>query len=583
MLLCVGLLAVGALLGEHGFSVSPDHAFWINVAEVVLAGVYVADRVLLLVRGPSRWGIVRQRQFEFAVLALFLVLAIGLAVPSAGATVVAEFLRHDTPRGLVLHLIKLFLLANVLVQMLRLQQRLLFRGFRPEWMLAGSYAMLILAGTLLLLLPRASALPDRPIGLSDAIFSATSASCVTGLTVRDTGTEFTTFGQGVLLALFQVGGIGIMTFVAFLAVTSAESLPVPQMLAFRKIIGARSPAALRRQLCAIIAFTLLVEAGGAACLYACLPQEQDPLARLGWSVFHSVSAFCNSGFALSPDSLAGFEDHPGALLTFMVLIVLGGLGFLVVMDLLGLRLSRLPLIRSVPWVRRYNQRVPVYRLPIQTRLSVLVSGLLIIAGLLGFWALEAGNVLAGKPLLNQFWIATFQSVTCRSAGLSVVAIDQLHPATLLLVIALMTVGASPVSMGGGIKTVTFAVLLLALRALITGRDRVEIYGRALPQRVLLTALAVVVLYILVGALGLFGLSLCDPQMPLRHQLFEVASALSTTGLSIGAIPQLSVESRLILCLLMFVGRVGPISLVLAMVRIQPPTRYQYPEEDLVVG
>ena len=246
-------------------------------------------------------------------------------------------------------------------------------------------------------------------------------------------------------------------------------------------------------------------------------------------------------------------------------------------------MSRLPGLRRIPWVRRYNQRVPVYRIPVQTRLSALVSALLILAGLTGFWVLEAGHSLADKPFLTQFWVSLFQSVTARTAGFNTVAIDHLHPATLLLLIALMVVGACPVSTGGGIKTVTLAVLLLALRSLISGRERVEIYGRALPQRALLSALAVVVLYALVASLGVFGLAWCDPQIHLRSQLFEVVSALSTVGLSTGVTAQLSAGSQLILCLLMFVGRVGPIALVLSIVRTERPTRYQYPEEDLVVG
>jgi Trk-type K+ transport system membrane component len=582
-LLVVGLLAVGALLMEHGFDLDPAVTFWILITEVFLAGLYVADRALMLMRGPNRWAVLGQRKFEYAVLTLFAVLTVGLMSSEAGTAGALRFFRQEDARHLGIGLLKLFLLANVLVQLVRVHQRLLVRGVRPEWLLAGSFAMLILAGTLLLLLPRVSARPEQPIGLLDAVFTATSASCVTGLSVRDIGTELSPLGQGVLLVLFQAGGLGIMTFVAFLAVTSSGSLPMPQMLAFRQMVGARNLATLRRQVWAIVLFTVLVEGAGAVCLYACLPSEQDRLARLGWSVFHSVSAFCNAGFALQAESLTAFQAHPGMMLTFMGLIVLGGLGFLVVTDLLGLQGSRLPLIRRIPWVRRYNQRVPVYRLPVQTRLSAVVTGALIVAGMAGFWMLEAGSTLSEKPIMTQFWISTFQSVTARTAGFNTVAMDGLEPATLLLLVALMVVGASPVSTGGGIKTVTFAVLLLALRTLVTGRERVEVYGRALPARVLLAALGVVILYVLVAGLGVFGLTLCDPQMPLRSQLFEVVSALSTVGLSVGITAQLSPGSQLILCALMFIGRVGPISLMLSVVRMERPTRYQYPEEDLVVG
>jgi len=583
VLLVVGLLAVGTLLVENGFDLDPANLFWVRVAEALLAGGYVADRALMLARGPARWRVLRQRQFEYAVLMLFAVVAVGLVLWKTGAAGVLRFFHQEDARNLGIALFRLFLLANVLVQLLRLHQRLLVRGVRPEWLLAGSFATLILAGTLLLLLPRASVRPEQPIGLLDALFTATSASCVTGLSVRDVGTELSPLGQGILLVLFQVGGLGIMTFVAFLAVTSSSSLPMPQMLAFRQMVGARNLAALRRQVWAIVVFTAVVEGAGTVCLYACLPSEQDRLARLGWSVFHSVSAFCNAGFALSADSLIAFQAHPGMMLTFMGLIVLGGLGFLVVTDLLGLQVSRLPLIRRIPWVRRYNQRVPVYRLPVQTRLSAVVTGALIVAGLAGFWILESGSTLSGKPLLTQFWISAFQSVTARTAGFNTVAMDELEPATLLLLVALMAVGASPVSTGGGIKTVTLAVLLLALRTLMTGRERVEVYGRALPARVLLAALGVVILYVLAVGLGVFGLTLCDPEIPLRSQLFEVVSALSTVGLSTGITAQLSPGSQLVLCALMFIGRVGPISLMLSVVRMERPTRYQYPEEDLVVG
>lgn len=583
MLLSIGILSIAALITEHGFTIHSAVTPWIHVVEVLLAGGYVVDRVLMLAHKPNRWLVVRQRQFEYAVLALFLIPGLGLAFIWAGVPGLAQFLPRDNARELGVHLPKLFLLANVLVQFLRIQHRLLRRRLRPEWMLAGSYALLVLAGTLLLLLPRASASPDRPIGFMDALFTATSASCVTGLTVRDTGADLSLLGQGILLALFQVGGLGIMTFVAFLAITSAGSLPVPQMLAFRQMVGARSPGTLRRHLWAIVGFTAIVEVAGTACLFACLPDDQDLLAKLGWSVFHAVSAFCNAGFALSPDSLAAFQGHPGAMLTFMGLVILGGLGFLVAIDLLGLRVSRLPLVRSIPWVRRYNQRVPVYRIPVQTRLSILVTAILLVAGLVGFWILEADHILAGKPLSLQFWISAFQSVTPRSSGFSTVPMDQLHPTTLLLIVFLMTVGACPVSAGGGIKVITLAVLFAALRSLITGRERVEIYGRAMPQKVLLTALAVVVLFILLAGLGMFGLALCDGHMPLETHLFEVVSALSTTGLSMGMTDQLSPGSQLILCLLMFIGRVGPIALVLSMAQSPQSTQFQYPEEDLLVA
>jgi Trk-type K+ transport system membrane component len=185
--------------------------------------------------------------------------------------------------------------------------------------------------------------------------------------------------------------------------------------------------------------------------------------------------------------------------------------------------------------------------------------------------------------MERFWAAAFQSVTCRTAGFNTVEIGALQRATLMLLMALMVIGACPVSTGGGIKTVTFGVLLLSLRALLAGRDRVEVFGRALPQKVVFAALSVSLLYVTTAGFGIFALALFDPRMELQGQAFEVVSALSTVGLSTGITAQLSTGSQIVLCVLMFVGRVGPLSLVLSVFRSGPRVSYQYPEEELVVG
>jgi trk system potassium uptake protein TrkH len=406
---------------------------------------------------------------------------------------------------------------------------------------------------------------------------------VTGLVVRDTGTEFSGLGQFIIFALFQAGGLGIMTFVALLALTSAQSLPLANTLALRHLLSTSGVAEMKRHILVVLIFTVLVEMFGAVVIYLCLPAQADPLKAFGWSVFHAVSAFCNAGFALQADSLVGYQGQTGVLLTIMGLILLGGLGFLVVTDVVGIQLSRLPLIRRLPAIKRLNRRIPVYRMPLQTRLSLIVTGILLLAGVAGFWWLESRHLLAGQPFLDRLGIAAFQSVTSRTAGFNSVAIEALQPATLLLLMALMVIGASPVSTGGGIKTVTLGVLILALRALLTGRERVEAFGRALPQKVVFAALSVAVLYSVAAGTGIFALALFDPEVPLQQQSFEVISALSTVGLSTGITAGLSPASKLVLCLLMFVGRVGPLSLVLTMFRASPHARYQYPEEELVVG
>lgn len=579
----VGMAAFAALLLEHGYVLQPAWVPALHVLDVLLALHYGLDRLGMLWRAPAWRPAIRARFYEFAVLVAFGGLLTGLLLWPEFTGDLVRFLHASTTEALLMDAVQVFLLGNLLIHLLRLQQHILARGYRPELILTGSFAMISGAGTLLLLLPRASADPGRPIGVMDAFFTSTSACCVTGLVVRDTGADFSPLGQGIILGLLQVGGLGIMAFVAFLAVTSARSLPVAHLMAFKHLVNARSLAGLRRQVLLIVGGTLLIEGLGAACLFFLLPPETDALQRLCWSVFHAVSAFCNAGFGLASDSLVGWQNDGPVLSVVMGLIVLGGFGFLVIADLIGLRATRWPLLRRVPWCRRYNERTPIRHLPVQTRLSLIVTAGLLLAGCLGFWAIEATHLLQDRPLREQGWIATFQSVTTRTAGFNTVGLDQLQPATLVLMMALMVVGACPVSTGGGIKTVTFGVLALTLRSLATGRRRVEIFGRSLPQPVVHAALSVFILYVATAVLGVFALAWCDPQMALRDLAFELISALSTVGLSTGITANLSSGSKLILCAAMFIGRVGPLSLVLSVFQSAPRTLYEYPEEELLVG
>ncbi|MFM1944693.1 MAG: hypothetical protein RI897_3675 [Verrucomicrobiota bacterium] len=578
-----GILTITALTLRFGFSPAEPYARWIVWTLIACASVYGLD-VLMMLRNTLQQGRpLRARGYEFALLALFTTTLLLIAFRHPLIEDLLSILDLPSHGPLALEACEVFLLGNVVIRALRYQQRLLVQKVRPEWFLVGSFAVLVLVGTLALLMPRACSTAGKPITPTEAFFTATSAVCVTGLVVRDPGTEFSTLGQSIILALIQVGGLGIMTFVAFLAFTSASPLHLANSLALRKLVNTGSLAELRRHVRIIVLFTLLVETCGAALLFVFLPADTDPLAALGWSAFHSISAFCNAGFALQSDSLISLQHNHGMLLTFMGLITLGSLGFLVVTDLLGLQLSRLPVIRRIPAIRRFNQRTRVYRLPLQTQLSVLITVALIVLGTAGYWILQATHGPAGQPFTESLWAAAFQSVTTRTAGFNSVDIGSLQTTTLMLLMALMVVGACPVSTGGGIKTVTFGVLVLSLKTLLTGRDRVEILGRALPQKVVFAALSVSLLYLAAAAAGTFALVLFDPHIPLRDQLFEAISALSTVGLSTGITTQLSTPSQLTLCALMFIGRVGPLSLVLSVFQSEPKIRYQYPEEDLVVG
>ena len=372
-------------------------------------------------------------------------------------------LDHRSDAALVFGVVQLFLLGNICTQFLRFLQRIFVAGVRPEVVLAGSFAALILLGTLLLLLPTVSANRFSPITPLDALFTSTSAVCVTGLSVRDTGTDFSALGQLIILALFQVGGLGIVTFVAFISVFSAKTLPVPQMVAFRRIISASETDDLKKRIAGILLLTALIEGAGAMSLYSFATTGDDSLERLKWSVFHSVSAFCNAGFSLQTSSLEIGWNDPGLNATISLLIVLGGLGFLVLPELIALAAGALRLVPHLlhPKTRRFAPHL-TRRVSVQTRIPLIVSFGLIVVGLAGFWWIEAAHKLRGQSTGDAFLVALFQSVTTRTAGFNTVPIGELQQATLILLIILMVVGGSPVSTAGGIKTVTLGILFFAL-------------------------------------------------------------------------------------------------------------------------
>lgn len=484
--------------------------------------------------------------------------------------------------------VQLFLLAQVALQLVRFIQGIFHRRIRPEIVLAGSFACLIVLGTLLLLLPRASAVESEPITLMDALFTATSAVCVTGLVVRDTGADFSTLGQMTILGLFQAGGLGIVTFVAFISIFSARSLPVPQLVLYGQALGSPAANHLKRRLLGVVLLTLLIEALGAIALYHALGTtaelSADSFQRVLWSVFHSVSAFCNAGFAMHGDSLELFRNNPGINLSIMLLVTLGSLGFLVIPEVFGFcrdQIRRFSARHGANRNRHMQPRQP--RLSVQVRLSLWITILLIVAGTIGFWLLERSHSLATSDTNSTLLVSMFQSITTRTAGFNTVPIGDLQPATLLFLMALMVIGGCPISTAGGIKTVTAGILLLTLRSLILQRQKVEAFGRTIPQQALIAALSVFVLYTIACGTGVFLLALSDPDMPLRAQCFEVVSALSTVGLSTGITHELSTTGKLVLCAAMFIGRVGPISLVMSIFQARHTVDYDFPEGDVVVG
>lgn len=442
---------------------------------------------------------------------------------------------------------------------------------RSEVVLAAGFASLILVGACLLRLPIAHRGP--PIGLLDALFTATSAVCVTGLTVVDTGTTYTRFGQAVILVLIQLGGLGIMTFAAIATQILGSRLSFrSQALVQDTFYQTRAAANIRRDLKRIVALTLIIEFVGVLLLYLDLRGAPGGAPPLFSAVFHAVSAFCNAGFSIYSDNLVSIRAMPLTMLVIAVLIILGGLGHTVVLES-GRRLAG----RILRWPQH-----PV-RWSLNSRIVLTVSAALIIGG-------AAGILVFGLTPTEESWgakaaAALFHSVSARTAGFNTLDLALLPAPTLLILIALMFIGGSPASCAGGIKTTSLATWLAEVRSRARGGRDVALWGRRLPPVVIERARAIIglaVVWNLIGILFLSTSELSQSRFQFEDVLFEQVSAFATVGLSTGVTPHLTPAGKLWIIATMFVGRLGPLTMALAVLPMRTvPLRY--PEERVLVG
>lgn len=435
----------------------------------------------------------------------------------------------------------------------------------PSRLIAVSFATLVGVGTVLLTFPAAAA--RGAVSALDALFTATSAVCVTGLIVLDTPHDFSIFGQVVILVLIQAGGLGIMTLSTFGALMLGGTLGLRGERALAEMLDLQTAPTAYRLTRFIVVSTLATETVGAAVLsFSYLGAGLPPGEAVWRGVFHAVSAFCNAGFALQSDSLVAFQGSPVPLLTHAVLITLGGLGF-VVLATVGGRLVR-------------PRRQP---LPVQVRAVLVVSAVLVALGAVAYGAIEWQRTLGGLSVPDKLVNALFQSVTLRTAGFNSVDLAELRGATVVLLLAFMFVGASPGSTGGGIKTTTLVVLLAAIRAAIGRQGAITLYEREVPREIVLRSLAIAVISFGVVGGTLFLLLLFEPQ-PFLPLLFEATSAFGTVGLSLGATAALGPAGKLIIIAAMFVGRIGPLTLALLLgTSAARRTAVHYPETRLMVG
>ncbi len=578
------VFGVISLALEYGFFVSKAIRDILHKVDIGVVAVFILYVLSNFAVARNKKNYARQYWLEITLVSLFfLQLA---ATQFAGPVLMRNIFNalHITNLTEVyIVIIQIYLVINLILIFARFNARLASLRMNPATLLLAGYAFGIMLGTIFLLLPKAGALTEHPISFLDALFTATSATCVTGLAVRDTGHDFSTTGQMMILFLIQLGGLGLITFTMFFTLLQQRFLGVRQTVFLRDVFNFSIVGELGRFLAYVFAITFCVEIFGAVLLYQFweLP-NLDFVGRIKWSVFHSISAFCNAGFSLLPTGFVNFAGHHLLLWIIIVLIVLGGLGFPVIINLLKFKLSTLPLFRRSRWIKSRRDTKNSSRVSTHTKIVLVATIVLILGGTFIFFGLEYNNTLKDKPLPQKITSAFFQSVTTRTAGFNTVNIGELKPPTLIGMIGLMFIGASPLSTGGGIKTVTFIVMLATVFSMMRHRPRIEMNKRSLPTLVVHTVVSIVVLYLICAFFFSFLLTISDPQVPYLNALVETVSALSTVGLSTGITASLSVFGKLMLCIMMLIGRVGPLMILLSIIRRSDQATYQYPEETVIL-
>ncbi len=458
-----------------------------------------------------------------------------------------------------------YILAALLLKVPQLNQALLILKLNPSLVVVLTFLTIIGIGTVLLLLPRSTA-PGRETTFLDALFTATSATCVTGLIVADTGTHFSLPGQLIILSLVQVGGLGLITFTSFFALVLGKGFGLKDRGLLQDILNYRRLGRIGSLLLSILTITFIIEAAGAFLLYSqFLPRYGAGVSSAYLALFHSVSAFCNAGFTLFSDSFMSYRANLGVNLIMSSLIILGGLGFVVVTNLLVWVYSRLKGEKG--------------SFSLQSKLVLLVSAILIATGM---GLILVGGTTENLSFKEKLLGAYFQSVTARTAGFNTLNISGLSISSAFLLIIFMFIGASPGSTGGGVKTSTFATLIFTIKSMAQGKNRVEVFRRTIPALIVYQALCVVILALGWIAISIFILTLTE-NAPFINIIFEGLSAFGTVGLSRGLTPNLTSVGRVVIIISMLVGRIGPLTLALAIGRRKISELYEYPEERIMIG
>jgi len=558
----IGINLKTALQGFYSFSLV---SVFIGITTRFLLNLRTQKRSIFLVR-------------LFSILFLSLLLIVRLIAP-------VWFRNNETLLFILNHNIFIYLILSTIfiVEISKTSLHLFTQNINPALLFLSSFLFLILAGAGSLLLPNST---TSGISFIDALFTSTSAVCVTGLTAIDTATQFTMMGKTYILILIQLGGLGVMTFTSFFGLFFMGSASFKSNLYLKDFINSENLSDIFKSLVKIILITFSIEIIGAIFIFHSLDKTLFPniIDNIGFSIFHSVSAFCNAGFSTLSQNLFdirvrfSYNIH----LTVAFLIILGGIGFPIIFNYYKLIKHFINNeLQKILYGKKYYH-IP-YIINVNSRLVLYSTFVLLIAGTGMFFVSEYNSTLKDLSLYGKIVTSFFLSVTPRTAGFNTVDMAILTPSTILITIFLMWIGASPGSTGGGIKTSSFAIALLNIYNIARGKDRIEIFRREVAQDSVNKAFAVILLSLLVIGIAILLVNIFDPAKSLLAIAFECFSAFGTVGLSLNLTPTLSEASKYVLVVTMFLGRVGTLTLIAAFMKKVASLSYKYPEENIIIG
>lgn len=555
------MLSVASLFLEQIEDVFGTIAPVIHVFDFTVLFLTLFDTVAEIIRSKNRKAYIRKNWLSLGFLALFVLLfgisKSSLFIPQSGK---AEFSYYRA----VIIIRNIFLVLKIFQRVKKFTALLESLTLKPAQTILLSFFMVILCGALVLMMPFTT-VDGKGLPFLDAWFTATSAVCVTGLIVVDTAAVFTRIGQTVIVLLIQIGGLGIMIISYFTLFSLRKRLSVEEKLLISYMISQSDMNQLSKTIKGIILSTLAIEGTGFL-LFTIGFSRLFGLSgtTLFYGFFHSISAFCNAGFALFSDSLEGFTGSALINITAALLIICGGISFSVIMNLSGLL------------------RGKTRKLTLNTRMVLIITGLLLLTGTLLIYGLEHGNTLRNYPLGVQYLASFFQSVTLRTAGFNTIPLGGLTAATVAVMIVFMFIGAATGSTGGGIKVNTIGVIYAYVASVLKNRDKAVLSQQGINSSHILKAFLILLFGLLAVTFGTILLSVTE-KMPYISLLFESVSAFATVGLTLGITPDLSSGGRIIIIFLMFAGRLGPLTILSAATVEDKKVRIEYPEGDVSLG